>query len=220
MTTVKSPQPIRARIIHAPMVILGSCRRPGARIRPWRLISLTLTRTNPPLLMVTGPPNKRTHPTITPLRSRGDPHSLPSLGSSLKHRALASRRFAASSQSGFRGKGGGHDVHHAAMRRLSATLSGARASPRPTLLRGARPGGLAHPPPRLLAGLSRHPYALYERQSRPTGPPGRRSPSCKEGRVNGLSPGVSGIYRLSAAGGGDLAKSDAWTVELTVLSRS
>ena len=35
----------------------------------------------------------------------------------------------------------------------------------------------------------------------------------------GFSPGVSGIYRLSAAGGGDLAKSDAWTVELTVLSR-
>ena len=34
-----------------------------------------------------------------------------------------------------------------------------------------------------------------------------------------FSPGVSGIYRLSAAGGGDLAKSDAWTVELTVLSR-
>ena len=35
-----------------------------------------------------------------------------------------------------------------------------------------------------------------------------------------FSPGMSGIYRLSAVDCGDLAKSDAWTVELTVLSRA
>jgi hypothetical protein len=35
-----------------------------------------------------------------------------------------------------------------------------------------------------------------------------------------FSPGISGIYRLSAVDCGDLAKSDAWTVELTVLSRA
>ena len=35
-----------------------------------------------------------------------------------------------------------------------------------------------------------------------------------------FSPGVSGIYRLSPAARDDLAKEDAWTVELTVLSRT
>ena len=35
-----------------------------------------------------------------------------------------------------------------------------------------------------------------------------------------FSPGFSGIYRLSPVARDDLAKEDAWTVELTVLSRT
>ena len=65
---------------------------------------LTLTRTNPPLLMVPDPPNNR------PLRSRGGSAFAAIPWVILQQRALTFCWFAASSRSEFRGKEGDHDV--------------------------------------------------------------------------------------------------------------
>ena len=51
----------------------------------------------------------------------------------------------------------------------------------------------------------------------------RRDAACRLAKMDvstAFSPGFSGIYRLSPVARDDLAKEDAWTVELTVLSRT